>query len=174
MIFENTQVQINNLPAVKQVHFQQLDRAFLKVEYISSLIFFGFLFFVIFIFVMLASSEVRWVKILVASLWLFWFMLSLLLVKKNYDIAGYAIRQHDIVHRKGVVFRNLTTIPFNRIQHCEISEGPVEKLFELSTLKVFTAGGATSDLAIGGIRKEEAQLIKEFITRKIGAHDEEE
>ncbi|MCC6724284.1 MAG: hypothetical protein IT258_07200, partial [Saprospiraceae bacterium] len=35
--------------------------------------------------------------------------------------------------------------------------------------RVFTAGGSSSDLSIGGLPLEEAQRVKEFITARIGS-----
>ena len=38
-------------------------------------------------------------------------------------------------------------------------------------LKIFTAGGATSDLRIGGIRPDEANQLKDFITEASSQHE---
>ena len=59
------------------------------------------------------------------------------------------------------------------MQHCEITEGPIQKMFELASIKIFTAGGSSSDLAIPGLHREEAYKLKEFITRNIASDEEE-
>ncbi|MEY3369001.1 MAG: hypothetical protein RI973_2156, partial [Bacteroidota bacterium] len=86
--------------------------------------------------------------------------------------AGYALREHDILYRRGVYFHTETAIPFNRMQHCEITRGPIERAFDLATLKIYTAGTSGGDLAIEGLPVEEAQRIKEFITLKIGGRQD--
>ncbi|MEO1438705.1 MAG: PH domain-containing protein [Bacteroidota bacterium] len=71
------------------------------------------------------------------------------------------------------MFRKITTIPFNRVQHCEIKQGPIERLFNLKTLEVYTAGGATSDLKIPGLPDDRAQELKDFIITQ-GSHSNDE
>lgn len=63
--------------------------------------------------------------------------------------------------------KKITTVPFSRIQHVEIDEGPISRLFKLSTLSVFTAGDRSDDLKVKGISKVEAMRIKDFITSQI-------
>ncbi len=65
----------------------------------------------------------------------------------------------------------MITIPFNRIQHTEISRGPIERKYELSTLKIYTAGGSTSDLSIPGLEAEEAEQLKEFVAKKAAIYE---
>ena len=45
--------------------------------------------------------------------------------------------------------------------------------FNLAELKVFTAGGASSDLSISGLSPETAARIKDFIVIKTGIDEEE-
>ncbi len=173
MIFENQQISINTLPNLEEINFLQLDKNYIKSELIGTAIFFSFLCFGLLFCTLLFRWGLQWFSILAWCLWLLWGSLSVFFVIRGYKIAGYALREKDIAYRRGVLFRTITTIPFNRMQHCEITVGPVEKMFELSTLKVFTAGGSGSDLSISGIHKEEAEKIKEFITRKISSDEEE-
>ena len=64
---------------------------------------------------------------------------------------GYVVRDKDILFRKGVIWRSVTAIPFNRIQHVETSSTPIDRKFGLATLQLFTAGGSGGDLKIGGL-----------------------
>ena len=61
----------------------------------------------------------------------------------------------------------MIVIPFSRIQHIEIDEGPFERFFKLSTMSIYTAGDSGKDLKISGLKKEKAQEIKELITAYI-------
>lgn len=83
---------------------------------------------------------------------------------------GYILRERDITYSKGWLFHSVTTIPFNRIQHSDVSQGPIERKFKLSTLKIYTAGGSSSDLSIPGLEAGEAQILREFISKKVGLH----
>ncbi|MDV7401218.1 PH domain-containing protein, partial [Arthrospira platensis SPKY1] len=92
-------------------------------------------------------------------------------IRKRFEAEGYALREHDIIHQHGYWWKTQTTAPFARVQHVEIAQGPIAKQFGLSTLRVFTAGGGSSDLGISGIALEEAHRIKSFIVGKAGVDD---
>ena len=106
-----------------------------------------------------------------------WFILSLVimvLVGPRYRQKGYAVRDRDISYKTGLINRKTTTIPFNRVQHCDIKQGIISRYFGLSKLNVYTAGGAKSDLSIPGLNLEKAQKLMDFVLQKTLAHDEEE
>ena len=82
---------------------------------------------------------------------------------------GYVLRDKDILFRKGVIWRSVTAIPFNRIQHVETSSTPLDRKFGLATLQLFTAGGSSGDLKIDGLGKDVAESLRVFILNKAGA-----
>ena len=100
-------------------------------------------------------------------------LLSIILLEeiKGFKKRGYALRQRDITYKKGFLIHSQTTIPFNRVQHCETTQGPLSRAFGLMSLKVFTAGGASSDLRISGLRPEEANRLKDFITEASSTYE---
>ena len=85
----------------------------------------------------------------------------------------YALREKDIIYQSGYFWRKFTVLPFSRVQHAEVQQGPIERLFELSRLKIYTAGGSSSDLSIAGLPLNTAQNIKHYILHQ-SALDEEE
>jgi uncharacterized protein len=168
MIFKNSPLQLSELPTIEDVEFQRLAPAYRTVEYISTALLFGVLFtgWVVFFFVNpLGWAWLNWGTL---ALWALLFCLALYIAGKRYDCAGFALRARDIIYKHGVWWRTTTSIPFNRIQHVEVSQGLVENAFNLATLRVYTAGGSSSDLSIEGLLHDDALRIKEFITQKIG------
>ena len=174
MNFENLSVSLEDLPKVAALNFTQLDPRYRTVSYISTTLFFSFLFIVANIIVFANGGGLKWWVGAVYLVWLVWFGLGMWTVQKRYDLTGYALRQRDIIYKTGLLGRSVTTIPFNRIQHCEITEGPIQKSFKLASLKVYTAGGSGSDLSIPGLHRDDAAMIKEYLTGKIQSSDEEE
>jgi hypothetical protein len=81
---------------------------------------------------------------------------------------GFALREHDMIYRHGVLFRKVTAVPFNRIQHVEVSNGPLDRRFGIGTLKLFTAGGSGGDLLVEGLPIELAEQLREHILGKAG------
>jgi len=101
-----------------------------------------------------------WAVILVAAL--VWPIIS---VPKR----GYVVRDKDILFKKGVVWRSVTAVPFNRIQHVETSSTPLDRKFGLATLQLFTAGGSSGDLKIDGLAADVAEQLRIYILRKAGS-----
>lgn len=90
---------------------------------------------------------------------------------------GWALREHDLVYRSGVIWRKTVILPFARIQHVETISGPIERMFGLMRLKCFTAGGAMTDLTVEGLDAESAGQVRQYLLEQIrddqsGADDE--
>lgn len=64
-----------------------------------------------------------------------------------YKLNGYKIAEDHILNVKGVIFRTEDLIPIKRIQHIEKLQGPIQMIFKIATLRIFTGGSA--DLIIG-------------------------
>lgn len=172
MTFSNLEIDIEALPKTEEVEYQQLSPAYPKVSYIGNLIFFAVLLGGLFGTINFSEAGNYIIFRYVAfTCWFLWFVLAMWLVHRAYEIQGYALREKDIIHRKGVVFRRTTVIPFNRVQHCEVKQGPIERMFDLHTIEIYTAGGQSSDLRIPGLQGELAQQLKEFIIKRTGQHD---
>lgn len=89
----------------------------------------------------------------------------------------YAFREHDAIYKSGLFVHKTVLIPFNRIQHVSIEQGPIMRIFGLAKLSIFTAGGMTSDLDISGIKLDVAEKLKAFLSKNVEAeaidHSEE-
>jgi membrane protein YdbS with pleckstrin-like domain len=88
------------------------------------------------------------------------------LLLEKVKMKGYALREHDLAYRSGLVWRKVVVLPFNRIQHVEVSTGPLQRRFGLATLKCFTAGGGTVDLKIEGLLRGEAEKLRKHILNR--------
>jgi membrane protein YdbS with pleckstrin-like domain len=78
---------------------------------------------------------------------------------------GYALREKDISLKSGWFWKSMVTIPFNRVQHCDIRQGVIDRQFGLSKLTIYTAGGQSADLMIPGLRPEVAEKLKTYILK---------
>ena len=56
----------------------------------------------------------------------------------QFRVKAYALREQDIAYRSGLVFRKTVLLPFNRVQHMEVTSGPLQRRFGLASLKFFT------------------------------------
>jgi len=169
--FTNEIVNLNSLPKFEEVNFSPLHKNYLKVVYINIAI--TLLIVAIAIGVLLYFNEhlqftsyylVFGISYLVFAVIVFFS--SIASVKKR----GFAIREKDILYKRGLISTTTTMIPFNRVQHVAMHEGVFSRIFNLAQIQIFTAGGSTSDVKISGIEKEKAENIKELLMQKIQNH----
>lgn len=176
--FTNPQIEPIWLPHQKDISFTPLPATYRTVLFVGLSIFLIILALIpiIIFFVQPADDAKLTAQIL---LWILfgWAIFAAFLMVRLWIVfpyRGYAVRQHDIVYKKGWLWRSITTIPFQRVQHCDIKQGLIERFFGLSRLNVYTAGGQQSDLRIPGLMLEQAEQFKQFILKTISLDDEEE
>ncbi len=172
--FTNDQVDIEQLPAVEHLSYQHLHKDYLTVEMIATAIIMSIISIAMLSFLgfndLSIPTFVPWLMIAVLiSFVSFVFYVTW----RGYKNKQYALRHLDIHYKEGIWWRSNTVIPYNRIQHVEVQQGPIERMFDLSKIKIYTAGGSSSDLSIGGIQIDEAHRIKQYIINKTGLDEEE-
>ncbi len=173
-IFENTQMDVGRLPQVEDIEFIPIETRYAHVLYLSNGIFFAVLLIVLLIVLTTQIGIFHWISLAVLLLWVLLLLGTLWFASASVACQRYALRDKDISYQHGVFFRQWITIPFNRVQHCEITRGVIDNLFGLADLKVFTAGGSSSDISIPGLSPGTAHSLKELIINKIKDADEEE
>lgn len=89
--------------------------------------------------------------IALSLLWVLIAALGYVLVRLEYDMRYYIITDRSLRIRKGVLSILEQTLTFVNIQNISIEQGPVERLFGLSSLWVETAGGGSSADPQGGM-----------------------
>jgi membrane protein YdbS with pleckstrin-like domain len=166
-IFENLPVEVESLPKVEDIDFKSIEKKYLRISLISISIVCLVLIAGYLAIAHFSEMEKTLVSYLAGSgalflLGSFNFTMTILGFKKK----KYALRQRDILYTKGLLWHVRTSIPFNRIQHAELKQGPLERMYGLHSLKVFTAGGQSSDLVIPGLKEETALAVKDFILGK--------
>ncbi len=73
-----------------------------------------------------------------------------------YKLYGYEINNDYLVIKKGVIFRKNAYIPIKRIQHIEKFQGPIQTMFKLTTVIIYTAG---SNEFIVGVPENEVDSV---------------
>ena len=169
--FSNQVVLPDQLAPIEVQEFEGLEGKYKLVMQISAAIvlvlaLIGFVIVAYFI----SDNTPSKVLIGVPSIFVVLFIWRLVIVMLGFPKKGYLLREHDVSYRSGLLFYKLTTIPFNRIQHVEVSQNIVEKSFGLASVKVFTAGGSVSDLSIPGLLPDKAHQIESFLLSKVSTH----
>ena len=84
-------------------------------------------------------------------------------VRRRFRAWRYQERREDLIVARGVMVQRLSVVPYGRMQFVEVTSGPIERLFHLSTVKLHTAAAA-SDARIPGLETAEAARLRDRLT----------
>ncbi|HWI20625.1 MAG TPA: PH domain-containing protein [Vicinamibacterales bacterium] len=82
---------------------------------------------------------------------------------RSYAHMFYRIDDEGIEIRRGVHWRTVINIPKSRVQHIDVSQGPVERRYGLGTLIIYTAGTDHAKVELGGLEHGRALAIREHL-----------
>lgn len=95
--------------------------------------------------------------------------LILIIVMPGHRYRRWSYARHDealqIAH--GVLFRVETSVPFGRVQHLDVSRGPIERMCGVSTLVLHTAGTHNSTVHLPGLAADTAEAMRAEIREHI-------
>ncbi|MBL43201.1 MAG: hypothetical protein CMN71_00330 [Sphingomonadaceae bacterium] len=86
---------------------------------------------------------------------------------RRYHATGFSLAEERLRVVRGIFFRTDTVVPFGRVQHIDVGQGPLERVFGLSTLTVHTAGTHNASVSLPGLRHEDATAMRENIRAAI-------
>jgi len=101
------------------------------------------------------------------------FLLRGVLVWIEARYRAWALREHDLVYRSGVVVQSTVILPLARIQHVETVSGPLERAFGLVRLNCYSAGGLSTDLVVAGLERTTAERVRQYLLGRIRELDDE-
>lgn len=84
--------------------------------------------------------------------------------------ASWRLDGDGIRIRRGVFWRHEVLVPRSRVQHTDVSRGPLERSFDLATLVVFTAGTEHSRVDLEGLAQEDAFAARDYLLDETGHH----
>lgn len=86
---------------------------------------------------------------------------------RRYNARGYSLAGERLRVVRGVFFRADTVVPFGRVQHIDVGQGPLERAFGLATLTVHTAGTHNASVSLPGLKHADATGMREDIRAAI-------
>ena len=89
--------------------------------------------------------------------WLIVMLLILLWISAFYKSLEYVIDSDSVKAKAGVFWRKHVTIPYTKVTNLDVTQGPIERIFDIGTIHVQTAGaggqqGAKAEQKLVGIR----------------------
>ncbi|MBQ4889838.1 PH domain-containing protein [Shewanella sp. MMG014] len=105
----------------------------------------------------------------ITSIGTLWISLKYQAAKKVY----YGVLKHELVMRKGLWWVKTTTLPFSRLQHVSLSQNPIQRQFNLATLKCFSAGSGAAEINLPGLKFETAEHLRQHLLHRATSHQQD-
>lgn len=86
---------------------------------------------------------------------------------RRYNARGYQIGADRLRVVRGLLWRSDTVVPFGRVQHIDVDQGPLERFFGIATLTLHTAGNHNASVSLPGLGEELAREMREDIRAHI-------
>jgi len=99
-------------------------------------------------------------------------LLTLIWIPAFHASLEYVIEADTVKAQSGVLWKRYVTIPFTKITNLDITQGPVQRLFNIGTIHVQTAGASGQQTAKAELRMlgiSNLQEVKERIMDRIKA-----
>jgi len=105
---------------------------------------------------------------------LLWFVLALLVPGTlavlmlwwpavSFRRIAYSVGEQGIRIERGVIWRTIASIPRSRVQHTDVSQGPIERSYGLGTLVIYTAGTQHAAVSLEGLPHTVALAIRDHL-----------
>lgn len=94
-------------------------------------------------------------------------MLVLFTPDRRYRAWAYQMSEDELHVQNGIWVRTRTIVPFGRVQHIDVSQGPVERRYGVGAITLHTAGTRMSAVVLPGLEMEDAERMRDEIRGKI-------
>ncbi len=168
--FSNEPIDVSGIPQLRDDDFISVHPNLLRVALLgrgvfSCLVVAGAVAVIVF------ADVDLWIPLAIAGGVLLLVLLSVVLKVLEVRNIAYQVRQHDLSYRNGVIVKRVQTLPFVRVQHARMRQGPIERLFGIATLGINSAG---PDLAISGLGVDDAARLRALVVERAGDLIEEQ
>ncbi len=119
------------------------------------------------VIIWLAGDLPRWLTLMFAPLWLAltagvgWLCYAWPVLEHRHT--SYTLDAQGIEIRSGVVWRAVTCVPKSRVQHIDVSQGPMERSYNLGRLIIHTAGTDHSRVELPGLNHQVAFSLRNHL-----------
>ena len=94
-------------------------------------------------------------------------LLVLMVPLRRYNARGYDLGEDRLRVVAGLLFRKDTVVPFSRVQHIDVGQGPLERRDGIAHLVLHTAGTHNASVILPGLKKETAAEMREAIREHV-------
>lgn len=88
----------------------------------------------------------------------------------RYRRLTYELDELGLTIEEGIWWRTQTALPRARIQHSDVSQGPLQRRYGIATLKLYTAGSRYTKVELEGLRHEDALALRDTLLNREASH----
>ncbi len=81
----------------------------------------------------------------------------------DYAHTSFTADDEGLVIRRGVIWRHVVSVPRSRVQHTDVSQGPLERRYDLGTVVIYTAGNEHAQVTLRGVEYATALAIRDLL-----------
>lgn len=149
--------------------WHQISPRYVASQIVQNVIFIVFVLVVAAVLVLVAEQTWAWIP---AGVIVLITLFTLVILPRQAKAVGYMLRADDIVFRKGILWQRMIAVPYGRMQLVDITQGPLDRAFGISQLKMVTAA-ATTGVQIPGLTQGAAEALRDTLievaeTRRTG------
>ncbi|GAA5110193.1 hypothetical protein GCM10023339_10820 [Alloalcanivorax gelatiniphagus] len=78
----------------------------------------------------------------------------------------YCLDERGLSVERGLLWRHRITVPRVRVQHSDVSQGPLQRAFGVATLRLYTAGSRFTVTTLPGLEHDTALALRERLLRE--------
>jgi len=162
--FTNEPIDVSSIPTLRDEDFVSVHPNYLRVSLIGYAIWTVIVLVAGLVVAYFVESN-KWIPLLVMGVVLLLTVLGVIFTILGVKNIGYQVREHDLSYRQGVLMRTVETVPFVRVQHARVTQGPIQRAFGISSLAVNSAG---PDLDIDGLGADDAERLRAIVVERAG------
>lgn len=114
-----------------------------------------------------------WMRAGAFGFWLALMIQSWVWPTLTYRWTRYRLGDAALEIRRGVLFRSWNAVPRSRIQHTDVSSGPIQRRFGVATLQVHTAGTSNASVSLSGVSQRTAEALRDELMKGLLAREED-
>lgn len=171
MQYENQVIPQDAIPQYAHAPLSPVEASYKSVLFITWGVGYSILLIaLVCLFVFVPDFQLWWAIGSAALAFVLLVALTIAAIHIGFKNRAWALRDKDIIFKKGWLFQSTHIIPFIKIQHCEVRSGPIERKFDLASIRLMTAASGDIDISIHGLKADTAAQLKEWIMEKIATH----
>lgn len=86
----------------------------------------------------------------------------------SYRALQFGVDAQGIVIERGIWWRSRTALPRVRVQHSDVSQGPLQRRYGVATLKLYTAGSRYTKIELPGLEHDAAVSLRDALLARGG------